>query len=219
VEREGNRKSRAVSCAREPAWEAPDAQREPDLPIPDVAARTDRDAPHPAAAQRSLGAPLSAMEEQRDAAAVQVFPPGVPLLTILLGVGLDRLWPIDPGFALAAPVRYGIGGAIVAGAIVGLGWRAVRLFRRSGQSENPWKPTPSLVESGPFRFTRNPMYLQMLLACVGFAVLLWNAWILALVPLAAWVLQRFAILPEEAYLERKFGDAYLAYKRRVRRWI
>jgi len=67
--------------------------------------------------------------------------------------------------------------------------------------------------------TRNPMYLQMVLACIGFAVILSNGWILLLTPLCGWLLQRFAILPEEAYLERKFGDTYLAYKGRVRRWL
>jgi len=76
-----------------------------------------------------------------------------------------------------------------------------------------------IVEHGPFRITRNPMYLQMVLICIGFAVMLMNAWILALTPVCAWVLQLFAILPEEAYLERKFGGAYLAYKSRVRRWL
>jgi protein-S-isoprenylcysteine O-methyltransferase Ste14 len=162
---------------------------------------------------------MSSEAEQRDAAAVRIFPPGVPLLAILLGVGLNWIWPIDLGFAIPAPARYWLGGLIAAGAILGLGWRSVRLFRRSGQSENPWKPTPSIVESGPFRFTRNPMYLQMLLVCVGFAVMLMNWWILILTPLAGWLLQRFAILPEEAYLERKFGETYLAYKRRVRRWL
>ena len=64
---------------------------------------------------------------------------------------------------------------IVAGAVFGLGLWSIVLFRRTGQSENPWKPTP-LVERGPFRFTRNPMYLQMVLVCVGFAVLLMNVW-------------------------------------------
>jgi protein-S-isoprenylcysteine O-methyltransferase Ste14 len=157
--------------------------------------------------------------EPKDAAAVRVFPPGVPLLAILLGVGLQRVRPIDLGFALPAPGRYWVGGLIAAGAFFGLGGWSVLLFRRSGQDENPWKPTPRIVERGPFRITRNPMYLQMLLICVGFAVMLANVWILALTPLAGWVLQRFAILPEEAYLERKFGDSYLAYKRRVRRWI
>ena len=63
------------------------------------------------------------------------------------------------------------------------------------------------------------MYLQMVLVCVGVAVILMDVWILALTPVCAWLLQRFAILPEEAYLERKFGDAYLAYKSRVRRWL
>jgi protein-S-isoprenylcysteine O-methyltransferase Ste14 len=59
----------------------------------------------------------------------------------------------------------------------------------------------------------------MVLGCIGVAIILMNWWILAVTPLGAWVLQRFAILPEEAYLERKFGDTYLAYKRRVRRWL
>ena len=63
------------------------------------------------------------------------------------------------------------------------------------------------------------MYLQMVLVCVGLSIILWNVWILLLTPLCAWLLQRWVIAPEEAYLERKFGDGYLAYKRRVRRWI
>jgi len=93
------------------------------------------------------------------------------------------------------------------------------LFRQSGQDENPWKPTPNLVERGPFRITRNPMYLQMIIVPIGVAVILANVWILLLTPLSGWVLQRFAILPEEAYLERKFGNTYRAYRRRVRRWV
>ena len=157
--------------------------------------------------------------QKRDAAAVRVFPPGVPLVTVLVGVGLDYLWPVDLGIALPAPARYWLGGLIAAGSFVGLGFWSVRIFRRSGQSENPWKPTPQIVERGPFRVTRNPMYLQMVLICTGIAIILWNVWVLVLTPLCAWVLQKFAIEPEEAYLEGKFGDAYLAYKRRVRRWI
>jgi protein-S-isoprenylcysteine O-methyltransferase Ste14 len=157
--------------------------------------------------------------QQNDSANVRVFPPGVPLLTILAGVGLGRLWPVDQGFDIPSPARYWIGGLIVVGAFFGFGLWSVVLFRKSGQNENPWKPTPVIVERGPFRITRNPMYLQMVVICIGFAVMLMNVWILALTPVCAWVLQRFAILPEEAYLERKFGGAYLAYKSRVRRWL
>lgn len=161
------------------------------------------------------------MEDRKakDAAAVRVFPPAIPLLTILTGVGLSRLWPIDLGFEIPTPHRYWVGGLLVAGAIFGLGYWSVRLFRRTGQSENPWKPTTEILESGPFRITRNPLYLQMLVVCVGIAVILMNVWIVILTPVCAWFLQRFVILPEEAYLERKFGDVYLAYKRRVRRWL
>jgi protein-S-isoprenylcysteine O-methyltransferase Ste14 len=156
---------------------------------------------------------------ERDAAAVRVFPPAVPLLTILTGVAFNRLLPIDAGWAFATPERYWIGGLIVAGSILGLGLWSVVLVRGTGQSENPWKPTTVIVERGPFRISRNPMYLQMVLACIGFAVVLMNFWILALTPLCAWILHRFAILPEEAYLERKFGDSYRTYQRRVRRWL
>lgn len=159
------------------------------------------------------------MTDPHDRAGVRVFPPAVPLIVIFTGILLNRLWRLDPGFQLPTPERYWLGAVIVAGAILGLGLWSVVLFRRSGQSENPWKPTPQIVDRGPFRVTRNPMYLQMLLVCIGFAVMLGNVWILLLTPLAAFVLQRYAILPEERYLEAKFGEEYLAYKRRVRRWI
>ncbi len=158
-------------------------------------------------------------EKQLDAAAVRVFPPGVPLVTVLVGVGLGYLWPIDLGFALPAPERYWLGGVIVAGAFFVIGLWSVLLFRGTNQSVNPSKPTLQIVERGPYRVTRNPMYLQMVLICTGIAIILWNAWVLVLTPICAWVLQKFAIEPEEAYLESKFGDAYLAYKSRVRRWI
>ena len=111
-------------------------------------------------------------QQQKDAAAVRLFPPGVPLLTTLTGVGLSRLWPIDLGFEFPTPERYWVGGLITAGAIFGLGLWSVVLLRRTGQSENPWKPTRQIVERGPFRITRNPMYLQLVLVCVGVAVIL-----------------------------------------------
>lgn len=107
----------------------------------------------------------------------------------------------------------------MAGAVLGLGWRSVVQIRRTGQSENPWKPTTEIVDRGPFRFTRNPMYLQMVLVCIGIAIMSMNLWTLMLTPLCAWLLQRFAILPEERYLEQKFGETYVAYKRKVRRWL
>jgi protein-S-isoprenylcysteine O-methyltransferase Ste14 len=159
------------------------------------------------------------MPEPKDRAEVRVFPPAIPLVAVLLGIALNHLIPIGAGYMPVTQVRYWVGALLVVGAILGLGWWSVRLIRRSGQSENPWKPTTEIIERGPFRISRNPMYLQMVVVCVGFSIILWNVWILLLTPLCAWLLQRWAIAPEEAYLERKFGDHYLAYKRRVRRWI
>ncbi len=158
-------------------------------------------------------------QSSRDAATVRVFPPAIPLIAILAGVGLQYVWPIDIGLAIPELARYWIGGVIFVAAVLLLGGWSVLLMRRSGQSENPWKPTTEILERGPYRYTRNPMYLQMVVGCVGVAVILGNLWILLLAAACAWALQVLAILPEEEYLERKFGDRYLTYKRRVRRWL
>ena len=159
------------------------------------------------------------MTVERDAAAVRIFPPAVPLAVVLAGFVLEWMWPLGAIFALPAPARYWVGAVIIAGAVLGLGLWAIIVMRRSGESENPYRPTTKIVLRGPYRISRNPMYLQMILVCLGFAVLLSNAWILVLTPVGAWALQRFVIRPEEAYLERKFGEDYLSYKRRVRRWL
>lgn len=160
----------------------------------------------------------SANDTQKDAAAIRIFPPAVPLLTVLVGIALGRVFPFSSNLMLQAPLRYWVGGAIIIATIYLLGFKAVATMRRSGQSENPYKKTTEIIETGPFRLTRNPMYLQMVLVCIGFAVLLANIWTLALTPICAMLLHMLVILPEESYLERKFGDTYLDYKRRVR-WI
>lgn len=155
----------------------------------------------------------------KDAARVRFFPPGVPILIILMAIALNHVWPIELADQVPRSLRYWIGGVIVTSAFLGLGAWSVLIMRRSGQDENPWKPTISIVERGPFRITRNPMYLQMVLVCFGVAVCLMNLWLFLLTPLCGWLLQRLAIFPEEEYLERKFGREYLDYKNRVRRWI
>jgi len=96
---------------------------------------------------------------------------------------------------------------------------ALFTMRAAGTNANPAKPALLIVRGGPYRFTRNPMYLALCLVQAGIGFLL-NDWItlLFVVPLAL-VLHFGVILPEERYLEAKFGERYLALKREVRRWI
>jgi protein-S-isoprenylcysteine O-methyltransferase Ste14 len=96
---------------------------------------------------------------------------------------------------------------------------ALLTMRAAGTHANPAKPALLIVRGGPYRFTRNPMYLALCLVQAGIGFLL-NDWItlLFVVPLAL-VLHFGVILPEEKYLEAKFGEQYLALKRKVRRWI
>lgn len=159
------------------------------------------------------------MEQSTDAASVKIFPPAIPLVTILLGISLQWIFPIDWLEPPASGMNEWLGGFIVLFSILGLGLWSVVLVRRSGQSENPWKPTTTIIEHGPFKVSRNPMYLQMVLVCIGFAVILWNVWILLLSVLCALLLQHLVIFHEETYLENKFGEQYRDYKRRVRRWL
>ncbi len=159
------------------------------------------------------------MTPVRDGAAVRVFPPAIPLAVILLGVVLNKLLPLNIGIAIPAPARYWLGGAIAVAAVVGLGAWSVILMHKDGQSANPWKPTLRIINKGPFRITRNPMYLQMVIVCIGVAIALLNGWILLLTPIGAWLLHVLAILPEEAYLTEKFGDEYRAFQKRTRRWL
>ena len=157
--------------------------------------------------------------DNEHAAAVKFPPPIVPILTIVAGHVLGRFLPIFPDSHLPTPERYWIGGLVaVAAVLVLIVWPA-RQFQQSGQDPKPWTPTPEIVVAGTYRFTRNPMYLGMLVFCIGFAIILSDGWIVIFTPVCGWLIYLLAIRHEEAYLEDKFGDSYRAYKMTVRRWI
>jgi protein-S-isoprenylcysteine O-methyltransferase Ste14 len=113
----------------------------------------------------------------------------------------------------------------VAGAVVGacgfllLDTSAMARFRRAHNNPTPWTPITSLVVDGPYRYTRNPMYLGMAALFVSIAFALGKLWALALLPVVLIVIDRYAIAREERYMERRFGAEYLDYKAGVRRWI
>jgi protein-S-isoprenylcysteine O-methyltransferase Ste14 len=92
-------------------------------------------------------------------------------------------------------------------------------MRRAGTSVNPTEPTTVLVMDGPFKFTRNPLYLSLALFYAGVATLVNALWAMLMLPIVLLVINRGVIGREERYLERKFGEQYIQYKERVRRWL
>ena len=124
-------------------------------------------------------------------------------------IGLPAL--DDTASGTLSLICFGAGGLLLA--------TALGLFRRSNIDPLPWKPTSALTMSGPYRFTRNPMYLGMALVYLGAALVFELTWSLLLLPLIVLAVQRFVIAREERYLQSKFGDAYAAYTQRVRRWL
>jgi protein-S-isoprenylcysteine O-methyltransferase Ste14 len=105
----------------------------------------------------------------------------------------------------------------VAGAALMLA--AAGLFRRLGTNIPPSQPTTLIATTGPYRWTRNPMYLGMALVYAGLAIGFDAPIALALLPLVLITIQTQVIVREEGYLEAKFGDEYRRYKARVRRWF
>jgi protein-S-isoprenylcysteine O-methyltransferase Ste14 len=100
-----------------------------------------------------------------------------------------------------------------------LGFAALRAMRHANTSVNPKKPTTVLLTEGLFRYTRNPMYLAMGIQYVGLALLFNALWAIVLLPCALIVVHFTVIRREEQYLERTFGEPYLSYTARVRRWL
>ncbi|MCA1662973.1 MAG: isoprenylcysteine carboxylmethyltransferase family protein, partial [Myxococcales bacterium] len=111
-----------------------------------------------------------------------------------------------------------IGGALAIVALL-LGGSAFGLFKKAGQDPKPWMPKTVLVAQGAYRFTRNPMYVGMMTLQVGIGVMLGNLWVVVLAAFALVVVHYGVVLPEEAYLDEKFGESYRQYKQKVRRYL
>lgn len=148
---------------------------------------------------------------------VRLPPPLVFLVSLLLGVALR--YAVAP---LAVPgggsVLRWAGVAIVLGGLA-MGIPARRLFARTGQDLKPWTPSPELLLSGPYRFTRNPMYVGLTIVQIGLGLVFNNLWICVLAPFSLLVVHFTAILPEERYLTEKFGGSYKAYQEKIRRYL
>jgi protein-S-isoprenylcysteine O-methyltransferase Ste14 len=159
----------------------------------------------------------SSVQSRQGGARVRFPPPFVFLGFLLVGVFLHSvILPLR--FPLPRWATLAVGGLLVVAAIA-LFAAALRLFRATGQHPRPWLPTPSLIVEGPYRFSRNPIYLAMTMAQIGLGLLFDNTWIVALSAVSLTVVHFMAVRPEEAYLLDRFGEPYRRYMTSVRRYL
>ena len=147
---------------------------------------------------------------------ISVPPPLIFVGGFLIGLAVEYVFPVA-GPPLSVRVAVGLVG--LAGFLYFDGF-AARRFGRAGTSVLPFGDrTTTIVTDGPYRFTRNPMYVGMALLYVGVAAATGVVWAFATLPIVVLVIGRYVIAREETYLLAKFGDSYRDYQSRVRRWI
>ncbi len=155
------------------------------------------------------------LENDKKGASVKFPPPLIFLFLMLAAFGAHYIWPIDIDGSL------GLEYAGVAVAILGLGVviLASRSFKRVETNIEPWKPTTTIISTGIFAYSRNPIYVAFCLVTIGVGIFLNSIWVLFSVIPSAILVYYIAIKKEETYLEEKFGEEYLLYKSNVRRWL
>ncbi len=158
---------------------------------------------------------LSSPDKDKKGAAVK-FPPPLLFLTVMgLAYAVNDLRPLGLGGSSAL--------SYIAALFISLGAVVIALaffyFRQAQTHIEPWKPTTAIISSGIFSYSRNPIYLAFCFIQIGAGIFLNNAWMLISVLLSAFLVYHIAIKKEEAYLDAKFGEGYIGYKNRVRRWL
>lgn len=151
----------------------------------------------------------------KDIAGVIAPPPLIYAVTLGLALLLHQRIPLP---AVPHKIKNKLGITLIGSALIPA-LLAARGMRNVGTNINPTQPTTALLVQGPYRFTRNPIYLSMTALYTGIALLANTLWPILFLPGVLFVMTRGVIEREEAYLERKFGSQYVAYKEKVRRWI
>lgn len=144
-------------------------------------------------------------------------PPLIFAAGLLVGWGLTRAVP-DPGLGVGWDIARYVAFALIAAGLL-IDGAAAGHFRRLGTHPAPWQPTTVLVTDGLYRFTRNPIYIGFALLYLGIAVAMNSLITVGLLLPCLIAIDRLAIVREEAYLAAKFGPAYEAYRKKVRRWL
>jgi protein-S-isoprenylcysteine O-methyltransferase Ste14 len=161
--------------------------------------------------------PLGAadMSDYSDAPNVKIIPSLVYLAGIVIGF-IATIWM--PTKVVPNSVAWTVGGILIfCGAV--LAGSAISKFKDVGTTVRPDRAASTLVIAGPYKVTRNPMYFGLAFVYLGVAVACQSVWALILLPVVLIVIQRGAIEPEEAFLEKRFGANYISYKEKVRRWL
>jgi protein-S-isoprenylcysteine O-methyltransferase Ste14 len=144
-----------------------------------------------------------------------VRPPFVYLVSLVSGTVIPLAKPLP---FLPRTLAVALGAPLVVAAIALLGY-SVLTFRAAGTPVPARKPTTTIVRTGPYRMSRNPIYLSFSLLQLGIAIWANSVWLLATLSAAVLLIHYVVIPREEQYLERKFGAQYLDYKASVRRWL
>ncbi len=155
------------------------------------------------------------MEKDLEHTALKVPPPLVFLAYLAGALVLNWILPFPEPWAGILRI---VGGAGVLTGFV-LGATAIAAMMRAHTSPDPHRPTTRLVTEGPYRFTRNPIYLGFLLISVGFTLVAGTLWGFLLSPVLIWAVTAIVIRAEEGYLATRFGGVYRAHMDRARRWI
>ncbi len=150
-----------------------------------------------------------------DRAGVIAPPPLIYACAFGLGYALERACPVSMMPDAAAGW---LAWTLLCASLLGLALGGSSL-KRAGTPINPFRPSTALVTTGPYRFSRNPLYLALTLAYLGAGAAVNSAWPVLLLPALLFVMQWGVIAREERYLERRFGNAYRRYQARVRRWL
>ena len=155
------------------------------------------------------------MKEKDRGPGVKIPPPLLLLLCVLTGYGAHYFLP---KYFVSENIRYPVGILLTV-----LGFLIPTLclfkFKKAKTNVEPWRPANKLIIEGIYNYSRNPIYVGLLIVGLGISVLVNSLWMLLILIPFIFLLHILVIQKEEAYLESRFGDEYLDYKKKVRRWI
>lgn len=154
-------------------------------------------------------------EAKPDNAGVITHPPYLYAGALGTGAVLDWILPLP----LLSPMAGLLPGAVMIVTALVLAFWCFGLFRRAGTNVPTHRPSTAIVSDGPYQYSRNPIYIALTLLAVGIATMANSAWMMGLILPTLVIMNIGVIEREERYLERKFGQTYLDYKSRVRRWL